>query len=228
MLTEPSRPLMRRTMFLSSNRCLYSSDTSPRCTSHLVRASQRRPRRGHIHAGKAKGDARLVRVNVPARCGLKGRSGSNWSGLERRRCRDGGHRRPRGRRLTAPTGWVCGPDEDPSNSGSTRASAAIAATTLCLVSAQPKPVNKRHVAVTGKGSGIVAVACDSITHVGLNGTISCVIGIGPFGLRDRGCRGQRCTCARQRSSTNTKRFQFRRGGRCLQRGCDARLRSDPP
>ncbi len=28
MFTEPSRPLMRRTMFLSSKRCLYSSETS--------------------------------------------------------------------------------------------------------------------------------------------------------------------------------------------------------
>ena len=51
-----------------------------------------------------------------------------------------------------------------------RASAAIAATTLHLVSAQPKPVNKRHVAVT-EGSGIV-VACGPIAHVGLNGAIS--------------------------------------------------------
>ena len=28
MFTEPSLPLMRRTIFLSSRRCLYSSDTS--------------------------------------------------------------------------------------------------------------------------------------------------------------------------------------------------------
>ena len=176
-----------------------------------------------LHAGKAKGDTRYhVRVNVPARRGLKGRSGSNWSGLECRRCRDGGHRRPRGRRLTHPPVEVtCGHDRRPVKLG---VNASLGGDSghhaLHLMSAQSKPVNKRHVAVT-EGSGIVAVACDSITHVGLNGTIPCVVGIDAFGLNDRGCRGQRCTGARQRASTNAKRLQFRRGGRCPQRGCDA-------